>query len=153
MGPDRTPVIEFNNPIHGERISRALDGDKPFHAGFDVCISITRGGKLSGGVIFDNYKKRSICMHVAAFEPNWLTRDFLWVVFDYPFNQAHVDKIFAPVESDNLHALQFDEKIGFVEETRMKDAIPGGDVVILSMYRAQCRWLDLVPRTITRGPA
>jgi hypothetical protein len=53
-----------------------------------------------------------------------------------------VEVIYGPVESTNKKALEFDKKIGFTEHTRLKGAIPGGDLVILSMYRGQCRWLD-----------
>lgn len=140
--------IAFDDPWHGEVITRALDPDQPFREGFDRCISITRGGKLAGGVMFDAYLKRSIQMHVASFMPNWLTRDFLWVIFDYPFNQLGVDVIYGPVDSTNKHAIDFDKKIGFKEETRLKNATPGGDLIILSMYRADCRWLSHTPKTL-----
>lgn len=134
--------IRFDDAFDGEAISRALDPDQPFRAGFDRCIAVTRGGKLLGGVMLDGFLHKSIQMHVAAFEPDWMNRAFLWVIFDYCFNQLGVKVIFGPVAEDNVKALAFDAKIGFTEHTRLKDACVGGDLIILSMYRHQCRWLD-----------
>jgi hypothetical protein len=141
----------FNDPDHGQRLSHVLGPTQPFRVGFDVCVSVTSEGNLLGGVVFDGYLERSIQMHVASFSPTWLSRDFLWAAFDYPFNQLGVEVIFGPIASTNAHALRFDHKIGFTEHTRLLGAVPGGDLIILSMYRHECRWLDHQPRTICRG--
>lgn len=137
--------IRFDDPWDGELICRALNPDQPFRVGFDRCIAVTRGGKLLGGVMIDGFLHKSVQMHVAAFEPDWLTRGFLWVIFDYCFNQLGVDVIYGPVESANEKAIKFDLKIGFKEQTRLPGAVVGGDLIIFSMYRADCRWLNLRP--------
>lgn len=144
MGQD---LIHFNNPLHGEMITRALDPDQPFREGFDICISRTSGGKLAGGVTYDGYLKRSICIHTAGFVPNWLSREFLWAAFSYPFYQLKVEVIYGIVQSTNERAMRFDQKLGFKEDTRLKGAIPGGDLVFFSMYRADCKWLKMKPPT------
>lgn len=136
----------FDDPWHGEELTRLLDPDQPFRPGFDRCLSITRAGKLIGGVLYDNFLKRSIHMHVASMDKSWLTRDFLFRAFSYPFYTCGVEVIYAPVQSTNEHALQFDKRIGFEEEIRLIGAIPDGDLVILSMRIHQCRWLDRKPR-------
>jgi hypothetical protein len=40
--------------------------------------------------------------------------------------------------------------LGFTVETRIRDVFPDGDAVVMGMYRAQCRWLDLKPRNVQR---
>jgi len=47
------------------------------------------------------------------------------------------------VDSTNEKALRFDKKLGFVEEARISNAARAGDLVILTMTKEQCRWLNL----------
>ncbi len=107
----------------------------------DAAIGLERDGKLIAGVLYDSYMVNSICMHVAAEGANWLNREFLQIVFDYPFNQAKVNKILGLVDSTNTQACRFDEHIGFVLEATIKDAGRHGDLLIYSMTRQQCRYL------------
>jgi RimJ/RimL family protein N-acetyltransferase len=97
--------------------------------------------RLIAGVLFDQYNGRSICMHVAAEGAGWMTREYLRVCFDYPFNQAKVTKILGLVDSTNIQARRFDEHLGFQLEATLKDAGKFGDLLIYSMTRQQCRFL------------
>lgn len=105
-----------------------------------AAIGWEQDGELVSGVLYDMYNGRSICMHVAAEKP--VTRTFTKVAFDYAFNQLGVGKVIGLVDSTNDAALRFDRKLGFVEEARIQDAGKYGDLVLLSMTRRQCRWLD-----------
>lgn len=95
-------------------------------------------------VYFDNYNEANVNMHIAA-EPGkrWLTREFLWYCFFYPFEQLKVKRITGLVASNNAAARKFDEHIGFTLEATLKDAHPGGDLLVYCMRREQCRWLTL----------
>ncbi len=99
-------------------------------------------GNLVGGVLFDHYNGRSIAMHVAGDGRRWLNREFIRACFDYVFNQLGVHKVIGMVPSWNKGALRFDFKLGFEKEAVIEDAVPGGDLIILSMTRDQCRWLS-----------
>ncbi len=101
--------------------------------------------KLIAGVILDAYNGASIMMHVAA-EPGsrWLNRNFLWACFSYPFDQLKVKKIIGLVGEGNTAARKFDENLGFVLETTLKDAHPDGSLLIYTMNREQCRWLNIL---------
>jgi RimJ/RimL family protein N-acetyltransferase len=103
-----------------------------------------------GGVIYTEYTGCSIKMHVASFNTRWISRDGLWLVFDYAFNQLGVKKIIGMQRSSNLKAFDFAQHLGFTVETRIRDVFPDGDAVVMGMYRAQCRWLDLKPRNVQR---
>lgn len=137
-------MIECNNPLHGAAIASLTS--TPYHFGLDSCISRSRAGKLLGGVIYQQYFKRSIVIHVAGFDPHWLNRDLLWAIFDYPFNRLGVEQILGFVPSTNAHALEFDKKIGFQIVTKIPDVVPGGDMLVISMRRNECRWLAYNPR-------
>lgn len=137
-------MIHLDNIEHGQAI-----GDKvgnPFMPRVDRCVSRTRAGNLVGGVIYQNYTHRGINLHVAAWDSRWLTRDLLWTIFTYPFDMLKVTKVMAFVPTTNRRAIDFDKSIGFKEEYTIQDVVPGGGLMILSMRREDCRWLDWRPR-------
>lgn len=98
-----------------------------------------------GGVLFTDYNVVSMQIHVASFKANWINRQLLWLTFDYPFNVCRVEKLLGLVPSANQKALDLDRHLGFKEETRVKDVFPDGDMVVLGMYRADCRFLKMKP--------
>lgn len=117
-----------------------------------VIARLNAEGKLLGGVTFQNFLGGSIALHVNSFDRHWLTRDFLWVIFHYPFVQLGCKKVMGFVPSSNQKALEFDKHIGFKEEYRISDACVDGDLVVLSMRREECRWLKIQPKGIrSRG--
>lgn len=115
-------------------------------------IGLLDNGEPIAGVLYDQYNGASIGMHVAA-EPGarWMTREFLRVCFAYPFEQLGVRKIIGLVGSGNTRARAFDEHLGFVLEATLKEAHPDGDLLVYSMTRSQCRWLDLNKRHRLHG--
>ena len=112
--------------------------------GASVGLGIEQDGHLIAGVVFSDYNGANILMHVASDgSKRWMTREFLWMVFDYAFNQAKVKRITGLVGEGNIEARKFDEHIGFRLETTLKDAHPTGDMLVYVMRREDCRWLGL----------
>lgn len=110
-----------------------------------VCIgNVNADGQLLGVVGYNHIVPGGSCqMHVAGVRPNWIDREFLRVAFDYPFNRLGVSVIIGPVSSANHQAMRFDQHLGFAELTRVPDGYgPGEDIVILTMRRDQCRYLE-----------
>lgn len=133
-------MLVLNNHEHARKIAKAAGTF--FNPDCDHCISRVEHGELLGGVIFTGYKVASIGLHAAGFAPRWLDRDMLWMTFHYPFEQLGVQKIVATIPTSNQKAVLFDRKLGFVEEARIKDLFPDGDLLIMTMTRDQCRWLE-----------
>lgn len=110
----------------------------------DAPISVHRNGVLLGGAVYCDYTRESVCAHVAGFAPGWMSRLFLYMVFDYPFNQMKVKRIFAHVPANNLVALDFNIKLGFKPLTSIPGVYPNDTaMMILRMEREDCRWLKL----------
>ena len=110
-----------------------------------VGIGLEKDGKLVAGVVFNLYTGSSICMHVAA-EPGcrWMTRDFLFRCFAYPFIQLQCNRITGLVRIDNLAAQRFDEHLGFVREGVIrKGTTDGTDFILYGMLKEECRWLEI----------
>ncbi len=106
-------------------------------------IGLLRGDVLVAGVLFDAFNGRSVQMHVASDGTRaWMTRAYLAVCFDYPFNQLRVKKIVGLVDSENADAIRFDTALGFAHEATLTDAGRNGDLLLLTMTRDQCRFLE-----------
>lgn len=115
--------------------------------GSSTGIGLERGGSLVAGVLFDQFTGGSVCMHVASDGTRaWMTREYLGYCFAYPFRQLGVKKIIGLVDSTNERALAFDKALGFKVEHVIEDAGKTGSLVILSMSRKDCRWLDIGER-------
>ncbi len=112
-----------------------------YYPGSGQGIGIEKDGKLTCGVLFEGYNGKSIQIHVAIEPGARMTREWLFVLFDYAFRQLGVNKIIGVVDSTNEAALRFDKHIGFVEEAVIADAGKHGDMHILTMTRQQCRFL------------
>ena len=105
------------------------------------CIGNVIDGKLVGVVGYDQFNGASIMMHAAG-EPHWLTKDMLWAVFDYPFNVCGVNMIIGMVPSGNRQAIRFNNHIGFKTKLRLYGAHPDGELILMTMHRDECRYLE-----------
>lgn len=106
-----------------------------------TAIGLEGCGKLVAGVIYSDFNGSNITAGIAG-EGNWLTREFLWFMFYYPFIQAGASRITACVETNNLQSQRFVEKLGFELEFSMKRAGRFGDLLIYRMFRENCKYLE-----------
>jgi hypothetical protein len=72
-----------------------------------------------------------------------ITKGYLKAIFNYPFEFCKVKKIIVPVSSTHAKSLKLVTKMGFVEEARVKDAAPDGDIIFLTLAREKCRFLGV----------
>ena len=143
-------TILFNVKEHGIMIAKAIP--RCFDIVNDIVISnVSADGKLLGGVTFDGFVGNCIFIHQAGFDKHWLSKDMLFCAFDYPFNRLGVGKVAATISSGATELLAFNARLGFIEECRIKDAYPDGDMVVLSMTREQCPWLKIKPSTFKKA--
>lgn len=142
-------MITFNNAEHGHILARSAGCY--FNPVSDTCISRCVNDELLGGVIYTNYTRESIAMHVASFHDKWVTRDLIWVCFHYPFVQLGVKRIFGQVPETNTKALHFDLRFGFSILTKIDGVFPDGGMYVVKLERDECRWLDMKPRFLKPG--
>ena len=153
-------MIVGDDPVYGKLMAMQVAGNDaaPYTEGWDHNLArLDKTGALMGGVLIkgDEYHGSSVVVHVAKFMPNWIGRDLLYAVSDYTFNIIGVEQVLAIVYSLRHETIIFNQKVGFREITRIPGAGRGGDLVIMSMRRDDCRWLRLPPKvTATReGPS
>jgi len=105
-----------------------------------TCIGRVTKGEIVGVVGYDNFTGTSCHMHMAG-EGRWISRDFLYAAFGYPFQHLGLAMVFGIVPSGNIRALRVDEKLGFKKLMYVPDAHPDGGIHILQLRREDCRWL------------
>lgn len=113
----------------------------PWHC-FEA-IGIEKDGNIVGGVVIDNYITEARCsIHCAGDGKNWLTREFLRVVFDYVFRQLKCNAVLNIIDGNNYASLKFTGHLGFKEIYRVKGGSQNGeDAVLMEMQKTDCRWI------------
>ena len=105
---------------------------------------VWKSWKMLAGVAYAQFNGPNVVCHIAAEGKNWATRHYLWMIFDYPFNQLKVKRITVEVGEGNLPSRRFVEHLGFEQEARLEGAHPTGDLLIYRMRKPQAeRWLTL----------
>lgn len=142
-------MITHGNQLHGNAVMQSF-GSAYSPVTMQV-ISREENGELYGGVVYENYTgvDGSLLAHVAGFRPNWLNRDMLYVIFDYPFKQLGVRAIFLQVAGKNTESMKFAKSLGFKEYVTLEDVFPDDIMVLLKMKREECRFLNIKPRNIS----
>lgn len=107
-----------------------------------TAIGLIEDDKLIAGVVYSDFNGSNITAAIAGEGRNWMSREFLWFMFYYPFIQAGAKRITACVEQTNIVSQQFVEKLGFELEFPMKDAGKTGDLLIYRMFKKDCRYLE-----------
>lgn len=109
-------------------------------AGVLRCIGNVCEGQIKGVVGFDNWNGASMQIHVAG-EGNWVTRDFLRIVFAYVFQECKAKVLIGLVDVGNLPLIRFNRHLGFKVEHIIADAHPSGSLVVFTMRPWECRYL------------
>ncbi|MFZ9326480.1 MAG: GNAT family N-acetyltransferase [Polynucleobacter sp.] len=110
-----------------------------------IGIGLEEDGELIAGVVFNDYTGPGISMHVAAVPgKRWMTREYLWACFAYPFLQLKCNRVTGLVRTDNIVAQKFDEHLGFKREGVLRRACSDGtDMIVYGMLRDECRFLEI----------
>jgi len=107
-------------------------------------LGLLKNDELIAGVIYNHYTGVNIMAHIAAVPgKRWMSREFLYAMFDYPFNQLGVRRITGLVPKKNRVAREFDTHLGFEYEGNMRNALPDDDMIVYGMLREKCKWLKI----------
>ena len=107
------------------------------------CIGQEIDGQIAAVVGFNNFMPHSCQIHIGATDSNWISKDLLWATFDYPFNKLNLRVIIGQVCADNADALRLNRHLGFKIVAEIPDAHMDGDLVIMTMRKEDCRFLDI----------
>lgn len=112
--------------------------------GTDVGIGWQKDGQIIAGVAYASWNGVNVECHIASDKSKkWLTKQYLWTIFDYPFNQLKAKRITVCVGAGNEESTRFVKHLGFRLEAKLKDAHPTGDLQIFRMFANECRFLQV----------
>ena len=97
--------------------------------------------KLTCGALYEHYTGPCITASIVV-EGTYIPKEFLSVIFEYPFRQLGCNKILATVELANQASCKMLLKMGFIEVARIDGVFPSGAMVIFEMSRHNCRFLE-----------
>lgn len=100
------------------------------------CLARVVDGEIIGIVGYEGFTGTACRMHMAG-EKGWITREFIWRAFNYPFGILDLDMVFALVPSGNKTALEIDLRWGFRELMYLKGAHPDGGLHFLRMTKKE----------------
>ena len=110
--------------------------------GTDIGIGWARSGALVAGVAYADWNGPNVVCHIASDgSRRWATREYLRVIFDYPFNQLGVKRITVCVGEGNAASRRFVEHLGFTMEAELAGAHSTGHLRIYRLWRHECRYL------------
>lgn len=105
-------------------------------------IGWLREGEIVAGVVYAEFNGPNVVCHIASDRSRrWLTREFLWAIFDYPFNQMGCNRITVCVGQGNADSTRFVKHLGFTIEAVLEGAHPTGALQIFRLWKSDCRWI------------
>ena len=106
-------------------------------------IGVIKGGKLVAGVTYERWNGIHLEVSIAAAPGSaWADRRTLFHLFHYPFRTLGCQAISAMISITNLASINLATKLGFESEAIIRFAAQdGSDVLVLKMYRDNCRWI------------
>ena len=126
--------------VKGELVSRWVMEKAGKYCDDMPSLGWEKDGVLVAGVTFETYTGRSMFVHqrIDSSPP----RAFWFGFADYSYNQLGCLRVTGLVESTNTKALKLNKHIGFEIEATLKDAGEEGDLIVMVLWRDNCRFLN-----------
>lgn len=107
-----------------------------------TALGVVANGELVAGVVFERWNGVHVEASIAVDHEGWATRNTLFRIFNYPFNQLGCEAISVLTPSSNPVALNLSTKLGFEPEAIIRYAAhDGSSMVVLKMFKHNCRWI------------
>ncbi len=134
---DRMGGRIISGPEVGHWVAKQMGSS--FSADTATAIGLEGADGIVAGVMYENWNGKSITAHMAV--TGQLTRSFIGAIFRYAYNKCGVHKVILPVSSGNDKSNKFVRKLGFIEEARLCEAAPDGDIILYTLKKDDCRFL------------
>jgi len=102
-------------------------------------------GEIAAVTLWNSFDDYNCLMSIASDgSRRWMTREFLYRSFAYPFVQLGLPRVTVKIDEDNLESVKLGVHLGFQFEGSMRKAAPGGRrEIIMGLLKEECRWIDL----------
>lgn len=108
-----------------------------------AAIGMERNGNLVAATIWHCFERHNCLMSVASSGSRlWLTREFRFRSFAYPFLQLGLPRVTSKADEGNEASVKLTLHMGFKIEGRLRKAAPDGrDDIVFGMLKEECRWI------------
>lgn len=108
-----------------------------------LAIGFERGGNIVAVTVWHSFETHSCLISVASDgSRRWLSREYLFRTFAYPFVQCGFPRVTSKVDEGNEAAVKLNEAVGFTREGYLREAAPDGrGDIVFGMLRSECRWI------------
>lgn len=120
----------------GYWVAAQMDGD--YDKTKSHAIGFVRDGKLIAGFVYEKWNGQSVFCHLAI--KGQINKTFLKVAMGYAFEGLGAKKIIGPILHSNQKSIKAAKALGFIEEARITNAAPNGDILLYTMTAEQCRF-------------
>ena len=104
-----------------------------------TAIGDVKDGVLIAAFCFENWNENNLWGHSRI---DASPRKQFWIAnANYIFNQCGVKRFSATVEATNKKAIDLNHHIGFKTEAILKDAGKTGDLLVMVLWKENCRFL------------
>jgi hypothetical protein len=103
--------------------------------------AVTNMDHVAVAVAYNSFIGRTCCMHTVIQRPDLVSPRIVRESFTFPFVVCNCEAVLALIDSTNEAAISFDTKLGFREIARVPNGGTEGDLIVMQMTRAECRWL------------
>lgn len=118
------------------------------------CLAFMSKSKLAGVVVYFSYRHPSIEVAFFCDDYRWaLNRGMVAEVLAYPFVQLKCNRITALVDKYNKRSRKMVQRLGFVEEGKLRKAAEKGDVFIYGLLPNEYRLRNHGQEIDTRAAA
>lgn len=106
-------------------------------------LVLKRDGEVIAAALYVENNGTNCFLHVAGTPGRpWLTREFLYWCFHYPFVQVGLKRMTGWIEATNKDCIRFAEHTGWKRETTLRGAGQHGvDVHLYVIRREDCRYV------------
>jgi RimJ/RimL family protein N-acetyltransferase len=103
-----------------------------------------KDGQFIAGVAFESQNKKRLWGHQRIDSPP--SKSFWIAVAQFIFISCNCKAFSAIVDSTNTKAIELNKHIGFIVEATLHDAGDNGDLLIMTLYKENCRFLNWVKK-------
>lgn len=104
--------------------------------------AVDSSGRIRGVIAYDCWTETGVQAHMAVDSPV-VWRSLVRPAFAYPFLEVGKSLIMGVIPADNERSCRMARRLGFRESSRVVDGWDTGvDLVIHTLRRHECRWLE-----------
>jgi hypothetical protein len=112
-----------------------------YYSDMITLIGLEKNGELIAVSAYNCFNGTSCQQHMVIKKGEYMTRNFAWFIYYYPFVQLGLTLLIGILPEDNADIIKLAKHAGFEEKYRIDGGHPEGDLLLCTMKKEDCRFL------------